>query len=527
MLTGLFCLESVLATGLLNPRVAPVEAGAWLNDAIHAIDMWVAMFAIAFSGLFVTFAFIRYNSELKSFISARCPIRWSLLALHFTAFSIFVIARDGDYSDRLTGNASNFAGVGRISAALLAIVLGALAFVPWKVWYGILRATGLLWLYAAASAAFISSMAGMLRSLWQPASRLTFQLVRLFLVPFVSNIVVKPEQFRIGTQHFTVTIANQCSGMEGIGLFLVVACLWLVLFRNEARFPQALVLIPMSLVALFLLNAVRIAALILIGNAGAKNIAIGGFHSQAGWIALNSVAFGSAILARRWSWVAVRTPQTESSSSDDTHPDPTLAYLVPFLAILAASMISRAASSSFEWLYSLRFIAALGVLWFFRRSYSHLQWSWGALAPAAGALVFFAWIAADRMIQGSMSTPAALAAASPPVRAIWIGMRILGAVVTVPIAEELAFRGFLMRRFVSDDFDSVPFQSVSWMGILGSSFLFGLMHGRQWWIASLTGIVYALLVRKTGRIGDAVAAHAFTNALLAGMVLLFGQWQLW
>jgi CAAX prenyl protease-like protein len=131
------------------------------------------------------------------------------------------------------------------------------------------------------------------------------------------------------------------------------------------------------------------------------------------------------------------------------------------------------------------------------------------------------------MIHGSMSMPAALAAASTPVRAIWIGMRILGAVLTVPIAEELAFRGFLMRRFVSDDFDSVPFQSVGWMGILGSSFLFGLMHGRQWLIASLTGIVYALVVRKTGRIGDAVAAHAFTNALLAAMVLMFGQWQLW
>jgi hypothetical protein len=32
---------------------------------------------------------------------------------------------------------------------------------------------------------------------------------------------------------------------------------------------------------------------------------------------------------------------------------------------------------------------------------------------------------------------------------------------------------------------------------------------------------------KSGRFGESVAAHATTNAMLGGYVLIFNQWQLW
>ena len=47
--------------------------------------------------------------------------------------------------------------------------------------------------------------------------------------------------------------------------------------------------------------------------------------------------------------------------------------------------------------------------------------------------------------------PASLAAASPLAGTVWLALRILGAIVTVPIAEQLAFRGLLYRRLVSAD----------------------------------------------------------------------------
>ncbi len=59
-----------------------------------------------------------------------------------------------------------------------------------------------------------------------------------------------------------------------------------------------------------------------------------------------------------------------------------------------------------------------------------------------------------------------------------------------------------------------------------SSVLFGLLHGR-WFAGILAGLAYALVVRRRGNFGDAVLAHAITNAQIAATVLLTGAWQLW
>src|SRR5205814_2154908 len=131
-----------------------------------------------------------------------------------------------------------------------------------------------------------------------------------------------------------------CSGLEGMGLMLVFGALWLGFFHQDYRFPRALLLIPVGMGLMFLLNSVRIAALILIGHAGARSVALGGFHSQAGWIAFNCVALGLVSIAGRVPWLSSgRKPAVIDRI--ESSPD---AYLVPFLAILAATMVSRATS---------------------------------------------------------------------------------------------------------------------------------------------------------------------------------------
>jgi len=527
LLAVLFGGEAFVTT-LRFDGATPVPSGAWITLLIHSWGPLVARFAIAFSALFATFALLRYRSELRSISAALAaePVRWILLIVHFAAMGVFALASLRVYGEGLTAHESNLAAITWIVAAVAAIASASLAFLPPNFWSGIARLTGPLWIYAAAAAALTSAATAMFRSLWEPASRVTFRMVQLFLSPLVTDIVSQPEALRIGTHRFTVIISKECSGLEGIALLLVFGCMWLLLFRKESRFPQALILLPLGVITLFLLNAFRITALILIGNAGARDIAAGGFHSQAGWIAFNSVAFGSSIVARRWRWVANVAPTQSATVAAETS-NPTAAFLVPFLAILAAGMISRATSGAFEWLYPLRFFAALIALWVFRRSYAHLDWRPTILAPATGLAVFLLWIAADRATGQPAPMPAALAGAAPFLRDGWIGLRILGAVLTVPIAEELAFRGFVLRRFVSADFDSVAYRSTTWLAVLGSSVLFGLMHGRQWLLATLAGVAYALLLRRSGRMGDAVMAHAVTNALLAAFVLLFDQWQLW
>ena len=52
----------------------------------------------------------------------------------------------------------------------------------------------------------------------------------------------------------------------------------------------------------------------------------------------------------------------------------------------------------------------------------------------------------------------------------------------VPIAEELAFRGFLYRWLISRKFETVPFGQFSLIALFASSLLFGMLHER--WLAA-------------------------------------------
>ena len=66
----------------------------------------------------------------------------------------------------------------------------------------------------------------------------------------------------------------------------------------------------------------------------------------------------------------------------------------------------------------------------------------------------------------------------------------------------------------------------SWVAFLVSSVLFGLLHGR-WLAGVLAGMLYALAFYRRRSLGDAVAAHAVTNALIAAYVLSTGAWSMW
>jgi CAAX prenyl protease-like protein len=251
----------------------------------------------------------------------------------------------------------------------------------------------------------------------------------------------------------------------------------------------------------------------------------GGFHSQAGWIAFNGVALSLACTAHRVPWLSSR----RTLVSVDEAENPTAAYLVPFLAILAAAMVSRATSGSFEWMYPLRFVAAAGALLLFWRKYTGMNWRFGWAAPVVGGLVFILWIGLDR-IAGTHSGSgfaASLAALPIATRIVWLMFRTCAAVITVPIAEELAFRGFLLRRLLSADFESVSLQRWSFLAVALSSVTFGLLHGDRWIAGTIAGILYASAQKWRGRIGDAVVAHAVTNGLISVWVLWGGHWSLW
>ena len=191
------------------------------------------------------------------------------------------------------------------------------AMAPLGVWRAMLRNSGSLAAYAAVPAVAAVVMIQWSQRLWMSAAGITFKLVAAMLRPILPQLVTDPDARILGTGRFAVQVAEICSGLEGVGLMFVFCCGWLWYFRREFRFPRALLVIPVALTVVFLLNAVRIAAIVLIGNAGHERVAMIGFHFQAGWIAFNLVAFGVAILARRNQWIrAVAAPASPGAPSE-------------------------------------------------------------------------------------------------------------------------------------------------------------------------------------------------------------------
>jgi exosortase E/protease (VPEID-CTERM system) len=434
----------------------------------------------------------------------------------------------------LPGFQSGFLSDGRVVLAYGAYLAGVwfllCAFFPAKVLVEEARKTGMAWLYGLIVALAVWWLTGLSLTAWAQSSNLlvplTFQAVKVTLGVFLPQVESQPQLFRIGSPHFHVIVNSGCSGVEGLGLILVFCAAWLWYFRSEMRYPRALVLLPAALLTMWALNVARIAGLVLIGNAGAKDIAMGGFHSRAGWLAFNGIALAFCAVAVHLPWF-LKDPAKVQGDAEPRNP--TALYLMPFLAITAASFLSRALSGGFELFYPLRLLAAASVFWYYRAEYRGLQWKFGWTAPVFGALVFVAWIVWAR-VNGQAQNPAlatGLASLSPAARYAWLALRIGCAVVTVPIAEELAFRGYAARRFMAADFDLVDLQRLSWFAVIGSSVMFGIMHGNQWFAGIVAGLVYALTVKKDGRIADGIAAHATTNALLAAWVLWRGEWGLW
>jgi CAAX prenyl protease-like protein len=266
---------------------------------------------------------------------------------------------------------------------------------------------------------------------------------------------------------------------------------------------------------------------------------VGGFHSQAGWLAFNAVALGLVVVSRRSRLFARAAAGDEAQTQ--THPEPrpvaavvivspTLAYLGPLLVLVATVMVTAALSpgTGLDLLYPARVVTVAAALVAWRKGYAGLKWSWSWLAVALGVAVFAVWMllepthaapASTEMRDGLSKLPRALAA-------LWLILRVIGSVVTVPIAEELAFRGYLSRRLIAPDFTTVAPGKFTWVSLLVSSAVFGALHGR-WLAGTLAGMLYAASYSRKGDLAEPVLAHATTNALIAAYVLATGAWSLW
>jgi hypothetical protein len=107
-----------------------------------------------------------------------------------------------------------------------------------------------------------------------------------------------------------------------------------------------------------------------------------------------------------------------------------------------------------------------------------------------------------------------------------IALRLFGAVLVVPLIEELFWRSFLLRWIDQRDFLALLPGQSSLRALVVSSAVFALAHP-LWFAGLVAGLIYGTLYQVTGRLWFPIAAHALTNLMLGLWIIDTRAWSYW
>lgn len=109
-----------------------------------------------------------------------------------------------------------------------------------------------------------------------------------------------------------------------------------------------------------------------------------------------------------------------------------------------------------------------------------------------------------------------------------VTLRILIACTTVPIVEELFWRGFLLRAIIRwDDFEKVPLGQFSWAAFLGTALLSVAQHPAAWEVSIVCWLIFNGLYYYTRSVTCLIITHAVTNLVLYVYMLAAQDWMFW
>jgi CAAX protease family protein len=216
----------------------------------------------------------------------------------------------------------------------------------------------------------------------------------------------------------------------------------------------------------------------------------------------------------------------------------TLAYAAPFAVFVGLMGIEHALALAPQVAYPVRFLATLAAVLLLSRNVVPLRPSTPLASAVVGIAVFFIWIGPDLLFgpryrhspifeNSWTGTVASSLPAAALHNALFLSLRVASSVLLVPVIEELFWRGWLMRWLIHLEFWKVPIGQYAPAAFWLVALMFGAEHGPYWDVGLLAGIVYNAWAVRTKNLADCILAHAVTNALLAGYVLFWYQWQYW
>lgn len=217
---------------------------------------------------------------------------------------------------------------------------------------------------------------------------------------------------------------------------------------------------------------------------------------------------------------------------------PALLRCLPFALFIGLLALRGAVEGHVDtrWLYGLQAGVAAVVVAFLFRHYAELHDPWASgrswppalLAVLSGLAVATLWVLLDEpwMRLGEPITSFVPLDAAGQLDWPLIAVRLAGAVLVVPLIEELFWRSFLMRWIDRRQFLTLAPRATSRFALVASSAVFALGH--DLWLAGLiAGLVFGALYRHTGQLWHAVLSHAVANLALGLWVVHQRAWSFW
>lgn len=535
----------------------------------HTLSPRLRMAPLALAGLLLAGQLLIVGLVFKHGIDFRCLDNWppracqtasrSLAALYcvIAALGLFALLRPGLFRDLLARaghdprplglNVAGFAvamlpvlfmrqgqGAAMLVPAfaawtagmglMLAGILGWLA--PRALWGLFLRRAGLTLAVVTAAGAAAPALAMKLQPVWQleTIAAATFGAVRWLVGALGYEVVADPVRKHIGAGDFMISVAPVCSGIEGIALVTIFVTLYLWLFRAELRFPRALLLYPLGIAASACLNVVRIGALLILGIEGQPELAVGGFHSHAGWVMFTAVALGIIAVARRVTWfnrAAVPAPSGAAprAALPPLRQDPVAARILPFAVFMLTAVVAPAISPNPAMFYPIRVVLLASAVLLVWPGLRGIVWRVAPAAWLAGIAVGVIWVLIP---VPPTEGPPPYGTLSGGLVLLWFLFRGIGTVILVPLVEELFFRDYLEGRLRGAPADAPAPLWRTVAAIAVSALLFAALHDR-WAEAFVAGVVFSLVLRRSGRIADAIAAHAAANLVVFAVAVATGN----
>jgi CAAX prenyl protease-like protein len=219
-----------------------------------------------------------------------------------------------------------------------------------------------------------------------------------------------------------------------------------------------------------------------------------------------------------------------------------LPWVLPFALYLILTQIPLRFPVHYPWLYTLCVLTVGAVTVGLLRGKGllrcHRQVLAGIVFGLAGIAVwiFLADLNLERHLFAFLPEglqPQPRAAFNPfreitPLTGQWsfIAIRLLGIAVLVPLAEELFWRGFLLRWIIAPDWQAVAPGRYSLKSFLWVTLLFTLAHP-EWLAAAVYCMLMNLLIYWKKDLWNCIIAHSVSNFCLVIYVLATGTWGLW